>query len=245
MLQLNPQFGQCAFIADLHLSADRPDITQAFLQFLSEQTQLDALFIMGDLFEYWIGDDIAEPFALDVADAIAQAAQHYPIYFSHGNRDFLVDKEFAKRSQMTLLPEVQALDLYGTKALVAHGDSLCTDDKAYQKFRRFRNHNMARWLFMRLPQRRRQKIADNLRQNSAKSKQMKSEAIMDVNPTAVDALLNRFEADVLIHGHTHRPKLHQLATGKQRWVVGDWYTQGSYLMARQGEPELIQLPLAG
>lgn len=231
------------FVGDLHLSADRPDITQAFLTFLETQlTDTSALYILGDLFEVWVGDDIAEPFANQLADAIKLASKKLPIYFIHGNRDFLIGERFAQRSGMTLLPEVYKLDLYGTTTVLLHGDSLCTLDKPYQRFRKFRNLSWAKWIYNHLPKSKRLDIAAKLRSKSQSSNQHKSYSIMDVEPSAVLELLDNTNAQQMIHGHTHRPAIHQLSNGKRRIVVGDWYEQGSMLCISQDNVELIELP---
>ncbi|MEZ9822456.1 UDP-2,3-diacylglucosamine diphosphatase [Shewanella sp. 10N.286.45.A1] len=231
------------FVGDLHLSADRPDITQAFLTFLETQlTDTSALYILGDLFEVWVGDDIAEPFANQIADAIKLASKKLPIFFIHGNRDFLIGSAFAQRSGMTLLPEVFTINLYGIDSVILHGDSLCTLDKPYQRFRKFRNLTWAKWLYAHLPKSKRLGIAAKLRSNSQSSNQQKSYSIMDVEPDAVLALLEETHTQQMIHGHTHRPAIHQLANGKRRIVVGDWYEQGSMLCISQDNIELIELP---
>ncbi|GIU10447.1 MULTISPECIES: UDP-2,3-diacylglucosamine diphosphatase [unclassified Shewanella] len=231
------------FVGDLHLSADRPDITQAFLEFLDTQLHdTDALYILGDLFEVWVGDDIAEPFASQLAKSIKKASLKLPIYFIHGNRDFLIGNEFAKRSGMTLLPEVHTLDLYGVSTVILHGDSLCTLDKAYQRFRKFRNLSWAKWLYAHLPKSKRLGIAAKLRNKSQSSNQQKSYTIMDVEPIAVLELLDSTQTQQMIHGHTHRPAIHELSNGKRRIVVGDWYEQGSMLTVSQDNIELIELP---
>lgn len=231
------------FVGDLHLSADRPDITQAFLTFLETQlTDTSALYILGDLFEVWVGDDIAEPFANQLADAIKLASKKLPIFFIHGNRDFLIGSAFAQRSGMTLLPEVYTINLYGIETVILHGDSLCTLDKPYQRFRKFRNFAWAKWLYAHLPKSKRLGIAAKLRSNSQSSNQHKSYSIMDVEPDAVLELLDSTNTQQMIHGHTHRPAIHQLTNGKRRIVVGDWYEQGSMLCIDQDSVELIELP---
>ena len=231
------------FVGDLHLSADRPDITQAFLTFLETQlTDTSALYILGDLFEVWVGDDIAEPFANQLADAIKLASKKLPIFFIHGNRDFLIGGAFAQRSGMTLLPEVYTINLYGIETVILHGDSLCTLDKPYQRFRKFRNFAWAKWLYAHLPKSKRLGIAAKLRSNSQSSNQHKSYSIMDVEPDAVLELLDSTNTQQMIHGHTHRPAIHQLTNGKRRIVVGDWYEQGSMLCIDQDNVELIALP---
>ncbi|AQS37050.1 UDP-2,3-diacylglucosamine hydrolase [Shewanella psychrophila] len=236
------------FIGDLHLSADRPDITLAFNQFLD--TQLDdaeALYILGDLFEVWIGDDIAEPFANELAEKLHGISQNLPIYYIHGNRDFLIGHQYAKRSGMILLPEVHSLDLYGTPTVILHGDSLCTLDKAYQRFRRFRNNPAIKWIYSHLPKHTRQNIATNIRAKSKASNMNKSYTIMDVESDAVIKLMNHCGATQMIHGHTHRPDVHHLGKNqagieKRRIVVGDWYEQGSVLSVSKDNLALTSLP---
>jgi len=231
------------FVGDLHLSADRPDITHAFLHFLNTQLDnTDALYILGDLFEVWVGDDIAEPFAEQLATAIKRASQKLPIYFIHGNRDFLIGNAFAKRCGMTLLPEVFNINLYGVDTVILHGDSLCTLDKPYQRFRKFRNMAWAKWIYAHLPQSKRRGIAAKLRKKSKSSNQQKSHTIMDVEPNAVLALLSHTQTQQMIHGHTHRPAFHSLPDGKRRIVVGDWYEQGSMLSVTEHNAELTTLP---
>lgn len=236
------------FIGDLHLSADRPDITRAFNQFLD--TQLDdaeALYILGDLFEVWIGDDIAEPFANELADKLHGISKKLPIYYIHGNRDFLIGSQYATRSGMTLLPEVHILDLYGTATVILHGDSLCTLDKSYQRFRRFRNNPVVKWIYSHLPKSTRQNIANNIRAKSQASNVNKSNTIMDVENPAVGQLMNQCDVIQMIHGHTHRPDIHHLGQNqagieKLRIVVGDWYEQGSVLSVSKDNLELTNLP---
>ncbi|WP_394132864.1 UDP-2,3-diacylglucosamine diphosphatase [Shewanella maritima] len=230
------------FIGDLHLSEDRPDITQAFNQFLHQLNNAEALYIIGDLFEVWVGDDIAEPFALAIANSIRSVAKHTPVYFIHGNRDFMVGKDFCSKAGMTILPEVVTLDLYGKSTVVLHGDSLCTLDKAYQRFRKFRSIAWVRWLYGKLPKSKRLSIAANIRNKSKAGNQYKSVQIMDVEAEAVDALMTKTKCEHMIHGHTHRPAIHHLANNKQRIVVGDWYEQGSVLVINQQGIELQQLP---
>ncbi|WP_298769293.1 UDP-2,3-diacylglucosamine diphosphatase [uncultured Shewanella sp.] len=231
------------FVGDLHLSADRPDITNAFIQFLDNLTSdTDALYILGDLFDVWVGDDLAEPFALNIADKLKTISATLPIYFIHGNRDFLIGKRYAKRSGMILLPEITPLTLYDNKYVLLHGDSLCTLDKAYQRFRTFRNWSWAKWIYNHLPKKTRHNIALNIRKNSQHVNQSKNQAIMDVEPSAVDALLLNTQSQFIIHGHTHRPNIHMLKQNKRRIVVGDWYDQGSVLKLSSEGAELQVLP---
>ncbi|WP_394388127.1 UDP-2,3-diacylglucosamine diphosphatase [Shewanella woodyi] len=240
------------FIGDLHLSADRPDITSAFNHFLdNELHDVEALYILGDLFEVWIGDDIAEPFALELATKLKAISSRLPIYYIHGNRDFLIGHEYAQQSGMTLLPEVHKFNLYGVPTVILHGDSLCTLDKAYQRFRCFRNLKLIKWLYGKLPKSSRLKIARDIRSKSTQSNQRKSMTIMDVESDAVEQLLKQADAMQMIHGHTHRPKMHTIQTQtdtqkectKTRIVVGDWYEQTSVLSISPDKISLSASPL--
>ncbi|MGI2066703.1 UDP-2,3-diacylglucosamine diphosphatase [Shewanella sp. MF08487] len=231
------------FIGDLHLSADRLDITQAFTHFLDTQLDnADALYILGDLFEVWVGDDIALPFALELAKKLKQVSQKLPVYFIHGNRDFMLGKQFARAAGMQILPEVTCLNLYGVETVILHGDSLCTLDKAYQRFRTLRRFALARWLYGCLSRKTRQSIANKIRNKSKSSNQQKSYTIMDVEPYAVEALFAQTHTQQMIHGHTHRPAIHQLDNGCKRIVVGDWYEQGSVLSVSAEGINLESLP---
>lgn len=240
------------FIADLHLSADRPDITAAFLIFLQQQAiHADALYILGDLFEVWIGDDNPEPLLETVAQALYQLKQHnIPVYFIHGNRDFLLKQHYANRCGMQLLPAHTVVNLYGKNTLIMHGDSLCTLDIAYQKFRRWWDQPWWQWLMLRLPLWYRQKLARKARAKSARHKQQYSNSearqIMDVTPDEVVTVMTRYQVSMLIHGHTHRPAVHELQVNNhpaQRYVLGDWYTQSSYLHVSPTQWQLYFSPL--
>ncbi len=230
-------------MGDLHLSADRPDITQAFVHFLSHGLDdAEALYIIGDLFEVWMGDDIAEPFSIAISEAIKIVSNTMPVYFIHGNRDFMVGKQFCLQAGMQVLPEVYCIDLYGVNTVILHGDSLCTLDLAYQRFRRFRSLGLVRWVYSHLPKKTRLNIAAKIRQKSVQGNQQKHYEIMDVEPSAVTELLASTDCQRMIHGHTHRPAIHQLSHQQQRVVVGDWYTQGSVLNVSENGCELLQLP---
>ncbi|WMC11585.1 UDP-2,3-diacylglucosamine diphosphatase [Oceanimonas pelagia] len=231
------------FIADLHLSAGRPDITAAFLHFMEhEAPEADALYVLGDLFEFWIGDDEPSTLNRQVAAAFRICREGgTPVYYIHGNRDFMLGRRFAAEAGMTLLPEHKVIDLYGEPALIMHGDTLCTDDAGYQRFRRITRLGWLQWLFLRLPLQKRLKIADGIRGRSARSKQEKSVTIMDVNQAEVERQMRRAGVRRLIHGHTHRPAVHDFELdGRpvQRLVLGDWYTQGSVLRIGPDNTEL-------
>ncbi|MGX9462920.1 UDP-2,3-diacylglucosamine diphosphatase [Shewanella sp. A14] len=231
------------FVGDLHLSADRPDITQAFTHFLSQGLEnAEALYIIGDLFEVWMGDDIAQPFSVAIAEAIKTVSSKIPVYFIHGNRDFMVGKLFCQRAGMQILPEVYCINLYGVNTVILHGDSLCTLDHAYQRFRRFRSIGLVRWIYAHLPKSTRLKIAAKIRQKSMQGNQQKRYEVMDVEDSSVTALLANTGCQRMIHGHTHRPAIHQLTPQTQRVVVGDWYTQGSVLNVNENGCKLVTLP---
>ncbi len=222
------------FISDLHLDHERPATTQLFLAFLRQQAVgAEALYILGDLFEAWIGDDDDAELGCQIADALKTLADNgVPIYFIHGNRDFLLGQDFAECSGIQLLPEAAVIELYGTPTLIMHGDTLCTDDVDYQAFRRqVRSPQwQAQILALPLPQRR--LMASQLRQQSQQAMQGKAEEITDVNLETVLRILHQHKVYRLIHGHTHRPAIHGLSIGGQsgqRIVLGDWYRQGSVL----------------
>ena len=223
------------FISDIHLSQGRPDMTAALVRFLAEDAPgADALYVLGDLFEFWIGDDDPNPLHREVADAfLALSQQGVPLYFIHGNRDFLLGRQFAKRAGMTLLGDPCVIELYGERVLLSHGDLLCTRDEGYQKFRRITQLKWLRWLFLRLPLSRRQAIAHKMRGQSQMENAHKSQIIMDVTPEAVDEMLRQHGCRLMIHGHTHRPAIHDVTLdgrAARRIVLGDWFEQGSVLV---------------
>ncbi len=223
------------FISDLHLSAERPAIIDLFRRFLRERaSRSDALYILGDLFEYWIGDDDAlQSGYLPVINELRTlTAAGTPVYLMHGNRDFLLGSGFEEATGTHLLPEPAVIDLYGERVMLMHGDTLCTDDVEYQKFR-----SMVRdpaWIaqFVAKDITQRQTIVRSLRETSKAATAEKKPEIMDVNQGAVEAAMRSRGVLRLIHGHTHRPALHGFMLDGQpakRMVLGDWYGQGSVL----------------
>lgn len=237
------------FISDIHLSDTRPDMTAALVRFLQDDAPgADALYVLGDLFEFWVGDDDPNPLHTQVADAFLTLSQQgVPLYFIHGNRDFLLGKQFAKRAGMTLLGDPCVIDLYGERVVLSHGDLLCTLDLDYQKFRRITQLKWLRWLFLRLPLARRQAIAYKLRGQSQMENAGKQQTIMDVTPAAVDAMLRAHDCTLMIHGHTHRPAIHEFKLdGKpaRRIVLGDWFEQGSILVCSPAGQRLETRSLA-
>ena len=227
------------FISDLHLDAARPAITALFGQFLEgEARSADALYILGDLFEAWVGDDDPSPAGIFVADKLqALTALGVPVFFICGNRDFLLGQTYAARCGMTLLDDPTRIDLYGTPTLLLHGDLLCTDDTAYQQFRSQTRSPQWQAQFLSQPLPARLAFAEQARAASqARHGELQasgqSETITDVTPATVQEWFSRYGVTQIIHGHTHRPAVHTLPVGgKQcrRVVLGDWYTQGSVL----------------
>lgn len=229
------------FIADLHLCQEEPAITAGFLHFLQrEAPHCDALYILGDLFEAWIGDDDPNPLHQQVARALR--ALPVPVYFIHGNRDFLLGRRFAQACGMTLLPEEQVLTLYGHRLLIMHGDTLCTDDAGYLRFRAKVHNPWIQRLFLTLPLWIRKRIAARMRADSKQANQHKSQTIMDVNQEAVVATMLRQQVPLLIHGHTHRPAIHTLSLQgepAQRAVLGAWHSRGSMIQLDASGIQLI------
>lgn len=235
------------FISDLHLCAERSHINQQFFDFIERTaSQARALYILGDLFEYWAGDDdLADPFHASVAQALRSlGAQGTSVYVMHGNRDLLIGREFAQRCGAQLIPDPTLLDLEGTPTLIMHGDTLCTDDTEYQKFRAHARNPDYQAQFLAQPlATRREQILD-LRAQSERSKQNKSNEIMDVSQSAVAEALRSHGYPRLIHGHTHRPARHVHTVDSQaceRWVLNDWYQRGGYLRCDASGCRLITL----
>jgi UDP-2,3-diacylglucosamine hydrolase len=223
------------FISDLHLGPGSREANATLLRFLHETAPgADALYVLGDLFDYWIGDDaLAQPFEREIADAFrALSDSGVPVYFMHGNRDFLIGRRFARATGMKILHDPTLIDLYGTPTLLLHGDTLCTEDVAYQNFRRKVRNPVAQWFFLALPFRKRLAIALNMRAGSEEAKKGKGMTIMDVTPGAVEDAFRRHGYPRMIHGHTHRPARHEHevdARRCERWVLADWFEHGSYL----------------
>jgi len=223
------------FISDLHLSPERPAISALFLDFLRGRArQATALYILGDLFEYWIGDDLAgNPEVAPLLAALRElTASGVPVYVMHGNRDFLLGAGFEQATGCRLLPDPSVIDLYGERVLLMHGDTLCTDDVEYQKFRAMVRD--PRWVRQFLDKSVPERLAmvREVREVSKTATATKKPEIMDVNPAAVQAAFRQHGVRHLIHGHTHRPGEHRLSLDGaevQRTVLGDWYEQGSVL----------------
>jgi UDP-2,3-diacylglucosamine hydrolase len=222
------------FVSDLHLDPERPAVTGLFLDFLARQAgQADAIYILGDLFEAWIGDDDTSPLNQAVCAGLKDCADTgSPVYVMHGNRDFLLGRLFASQAGCTLLEDPTVIDLYGTPTLLMHGDLLCTDDTEYMKFRDTVRDTAWQSTLLAKPLEERRAMAREMRQASREQNSGKPDAILDVNAQAVIDAMARHGVRRLIHGHTHRPGIHELAIDgepAQRIVMGDWYEQGSLL----------------
>ena len=226
------------FVSDLHLDATRPDITRLFLDFLEGKARTsEALYVLGDLFEAWVGDDDPSEIGAQVAQGLyALSKAGVPVHFMRGNRDFLIGRDFAQRAGMRLLPDPSVAVLYGTPVLLMHGDLLCTADVAYQAFRAQTRDPAWQRQFLSQPLQARLAFAAQARAASqAHQSRLRGddgdarlETITDVETGTVDSTLARFGIDTLIHGHTHRPAIHSDG-GRTRIVLGDWYEQGSLL----------------
>lgn len=234
------------FVSDLHLDALWPEAVAQFERFLaSEAAAADALYILGDLFESWVGDDDLDPCRERVLRALEQLTRSgVPVCVMHGNRDFLLGSRFAARTGCVLLADPTRIDLYGTPALLSHGDLACTGDGAYQRLRAHVRRPEWQRRFLRLPLAVRRTLAGAARAGSQQHMQRQVPEIMDVTPAAVEALLRAGGARLLIHGHTHRPVEHPMVLDGApalRVVLGAWYEQGSVLRWRVDGHELATL----
>lgn len=235
------------FISDLHLDESRPDISVQFLNLLANRDPaIDALYILGDLFEVWIGDDEGLRVNHSVIQALKKATSAgLPIYIMHGNRDFLIGKRFLRETGCQLLPDEAKLLLYNTPVLLMHGDTLCTRDIAYFKARKKARNRFLQQLFLWLPLRTRKKFAAKMRSASMQHVQATAAEIMDVTPEEVERIMQKHAVNHLIHGHTHRLGIHQFAINDapaMRIVLGAWHHRGSVLMWNEaGSKELVEL----
>lgn len=234
------------FISDLHLDPLRPAATAQFLAFLAQRAQrAEACYILGDLFEAWIGDDDDAELASEITKALKTLTDSgVPTYFLHGNRDFLIGERFAVASGVRLLPETQVIDLYGEAVLLLHGDTLCTDDTEYQAFRAQVRDPAWQVQMLSLPLAQRRILASQLRETSRQALRQKIADITDVNPAAVDQALRAHGVWRMIHGHTHRPAIHEwMLDGRlaRRVVLGDWYGPGKVLRCDPGGCRLDSL----
>jgi len=237
------------FIADLHLSENHRHISDAFFAFLEkEANNAETLYILGDLFEVWVGDDEHTPLMDEVALKLTQFSvkNNVKIYYIHGNRDFMIGKHYAKQASMTLLPEHTEIDLYGTKTLVMHGDTLCLFDKNYQRMRKVLHNPVMQFIFNCLPLALRKRIGWKIRTASQSKKVYKNTNMMGVTEQEVVRLMELHNVQRLIHGHTHQAKVHDIIANEknaQRFDVGDWYTNLSFVDVNQSSINLVILPI--
>ncbi len=234
------------FVSDLHLTEERPEANERFIAFLEDKAgSAEALYILGDFFEYWIGDDdLGEPFNAVVAGLLkAISRKGVQVRLMHGNRDFLIGESFCKATGATLLADPSLQDIEGVRTLLMHGDTLCTDDLEYQAWRRKARDPAFQAAFLAKPIPERRQAIQQMREKSKEVVQGKSAEIMDVNDDAVRETLRRHGVRRLIHGHTHRPGRHALEVDGERcerWVLPDWYGAGGYLEVDRKGPRLVR-----
>lgn len=236
------------FISDLHLDPERPGITRLFQEFLvGEARRAEALYVLGDLFEAWVGDDDDSPLAAEAARGLSALSESgVPVYLMHGNRDFLIGADYAARCGAALLPDPTVIDLHGEPTLLMHGDTLCTDDLDYQRWREQAHSEAWQREFLSKPLSERRAFAAEARRLSREHQAGAAQAIMDVNPDTVVRAMETHGVRRLIHGHTHRPAVHSLSLEgepAERIVLGDWYEQGSVLRCDESGCRLDTLPV--
>jgi UDP-2,3-diacylglucosamine hydrolase len=234
------------FISDLHLSGEHPEKLALFKQLLTKAAHsADALYILGDLFEVWLGDDDTTPPHPEILSALAHfSGQGKALYVMHGNRDFMMRSQFESLTGCRLLPDIFVTEICGQRALLMHGDLLCTQDVKYQALRRKVRNPLRQWLFLMMPLTMRVKVAKRLRENSKQETQLKEQSIMDVTLSEVERLMAGNGVSLLIHGHTHRPAIHDFTVNgnpAKRIVLGDWYGEENLILVfnEQG-PALIR-----
>jgi len=235
------------FISDLHLEAERPDITDQFLEFLKTgASEADDLYILGDLFEAWVGDDDPNTHYFTIKRALRKLVDSgIPVYFMHGNRDFMIGRGFANETGIEILKDPHKAFMYGQQVLLSHGDALCTDDVQYQRVRKMTRDPDWQATILARPLKDRLRMAAEARRQSLEQTLNLSMEIMDVNQNAVRQVIKTFKVDVLLHGHTHRPGIHDIDLGNRkakRIVLGDWYTQGSVVRWDTRGPKLEEIP---
>ena len=235
------------FISDLHLDVTRPEVTEQFLKFLEgEAKDADALYILGDLFEAWVGDDDPNTHYAKIKMAIRKVVDKgIPVYFMHGNRDFMIGRQFANETGVEILKDPYPCTMYGQKTLLSHGDAMCIDDVKYQRVREMTRNPDWQAAILAKPLKERLRIAEEARRQSLEQTINMSLDIMDVNPDEVKRVMQKYGVDILVHGHTHRPDVHTVDLGSRkakRIVLGDWYTQGSVVRWDSRGPRLEAMP---
>ncbi len=235
------------FISDLHLEAERPDISKQFLSFLEKEArEADDLYILGDLFEAWVGDDDPNTHYFTIKRALRKLTDKgIPVYFMHGNRDFMIGRGFANETGIDILKDPFKVNMYGQKVLLSHGDILCTDDVQYQRIRKMTRDPDWQASILARPLKDRLRMAGEARRQSLEQTINLSMEITDVNQDAVKQVIQKSNVDILLHGHTHRPAIHDVEIGgrkAKRIVLGDWYTQGSMVRWDSRGPKLEAMP---
>jgi len=235
------------FISDLHLEAERPDIADQFLKFLqTDASEADDLYILGDLFEVWVGDDDPNAHYVTIKRALRKLVDSgIPVFFMHGNRDFMIGRKFANETGVRILKDPHKVLMYGQHVLLSHGDALCTDDVQYQRVRKMTRDPDWQATILARPLKDRLRMAEEARRQSLEQTINLNMEIMDVNQDAVKKIIQSFKVDILLHGHTHRPAIHDVDLGSRkakRIVLGDWYTQGSLVRWDTRGPQLEEIP---
>ena len=230
----------------MHLSDKREKKVELFLTFLKfAQQKCEALYILGDLFDLWLGDDDNTPPHPDILTALRAVSDNgIALYVALGNRDFLIGRDFCEKTGAKLLPDYALVDLYGTKTLITHGDLLCTKDTKYQLFRKIVRHPLIIQTFLLIPLYIRKKIASRTQAKTSASMLKKNNEIMDVEQKTVETMMSKYKVSLLIHGHTHRPNTHVFKVDSktlQRIVLGDWYEQDSVLVCQAEERNLLKI----
>lgn len=232
------------FISDLHLESTQTSITSIFLNFMQTLTHAQALYILGDLFEAWVGDDDQSPFHEEILAAIKNVVSRgIPVFILHGNRDFLLGKRFFKITGARLLPEETVIDLFGVPTLIMHGDTLCTEDRAYQRYRKKVRNRFIQWLFLRISLKKRKQLAEKLHAKSRRYQTHVADHILDVTQEKVNQVMTQHRVTQLIHGHTHRPAIHEFTidhTPCKRIVLAAWHTQGNALTVQDQKTFILK-----
>ena len=237
------------FISDLHLTPECPAVARAFCHYLCHRAiEADALYILGDFFEYWVGDDAMDEFQFDIARRLRQYTDTgRPLYLMPGNRDFGIGKSFLKQTGITWLQDPTLVEINQRKILLLHGDSLCTHDQQYQRYRRFIRNPLVLALLRLTPLSYRRNVGARIRRNSRAAKAGKSLEIMDVTTSAVVQVMEKYRVDTLIHGHTHRPDIHDVALKQgvgKRYVLGDWTDTGWEIELNDYDITMKQFPIS-
>lgn len=228
------------FISDLHLSKEKPQLTYLFKKFLDEQAiHAESLYILGDFFDAWIGDDDNCPCYIDIIKKLKSLSDTgVPIYFMVGNRDFLVGRRFCQMSGCQLLKDPTIIDLYGTRTLLKHGDDLCLNDKTYLLYRKIVRNPWGQRAYLALSLKRRRIIAGKIRSKSQQKPGKKNKEISDIPKDAIIKVMEKYRTNQFIHGHTHRPSIHYFhwtPSPKRHIVLGDWGKNGNVLVCKPGE----------